>query len=93
MDDISSVDELLKAKNLNADEFDQLKDLIEESRIREKRIREWSSQTRENLERLSQSFQEISERTDQMSHALGIMVEQAEAMYLKLLPKEGFYLE
>ncbi len=88
-----TVDDLLKEKNLTAEEMELFKDLIQETKDRETRIHESTLAARESLARLSETLSTISERTTLLSTMLASVVEQTEMLYLRLMPDHKFYKE
>ncbi len=61
IDEIKTVDDLLKAKNVTPEERELLKDIIEVARTNERKIREYAEQMKANFNRLSQALQTMEE--------------------------------
>lgn len=93
MKEFSSIEELIRSKNLTTEELELHKELIEECRVREQRITEFSKTAQLNLEKLSQSLVTLKQRAVVLGDALRVLQERADNLYLKLLPEEIFYRE
>ena len=93
MDDIKTVDDLLKAKGLTAEELKLFEDLIRETRDREKKSIEMGRLTRENLKKLSDGFTVIAERTFEISKSMDRVLDEMEALYLRSMPESKFHRE
>lgn len=93
MKEISTVEELIRSKNLTDEELELHKDLIEECRMREERIAEFSKVAQMNLEKLSQSLVTLRQRAAVLGDALKVLQERADNLYLKLLPEDIFFRE
>jgi hypothetical protein len=93
MNEIKTVDDLLKAKNVTPEERELLKDIIEIARTNERKIREYAEQMRANFNRLSQALQTMEERTFILNKALQGLLDATDTLHLKLMPSEKFYRE
>ena len=93
MKDRESIDDLIRSKNLTAEELELHKELITECRERESRIEACTEQTRRSLEKVREELRVISERTTCLSYALTRLLDDAESLYLKSLPEEEFFRE
>jgi hypothetical protein len=93
MDKIKTVDDLLKAKNLTREEWDLFKELIEETKDREKKIAQCSAETRENLKRLSEEINRTLEQAAILSKCVEQTLDEMETHYLRIMPDHKFYRE
>jgi hypothetical protein len=93
MGTIKNVDDLLKAKNLTREEWELFRELIEETRDREKKIALCSAQTKENLKRLSEEINRTLEQTVILSKSLERTLDEMETNYLRTMPADKFYRE
>lgn len=93
MKEFKTVEELIRSKNLTAEEMELHKDLIEECRVREERIKEFSRIAQMNLDSLSQSLLTLRQRAVVLGDALKVLQERADNLYLRLLPEDVFYRE
>jgi hypothetical protein len=91
MKELKTVEELIHSKKLTDEELELHKDLIEECRMREQRIAEYSKTAQMNLEKLSHSLVALKQRAVVLGDALKLLQERADNLYLKLLPEEIFY--
>jgi len=92
-DEIKSVDDLIRAKNLTAEELMQFRDIIEESKERERKIEEYANAARSNLDQLSASMRILGERAAIVAKALRISLDEMERIQLRMMPSEKFYRE
>jgi len=93
MDEIKTIEDLIKAKNLTAEEEEKLREVIEECRMREAQIREASEAARRNLEGLSRSFALIVDTIAAVGRGVGELQAEVERLQLKMMPEEAFYRE
>lgn len=93
MDEIKTVEDLIRAKKLTAEEEEQLRDIIEECRVREIQIRETSAAARRNLEGLSRSFGLIVDTIAAVGICVTELQAEVERLQLKMMPEEVFYRE
>jgi len=93
MDNIKTVDDLIKEKKLTLEEREFFKDLIQETKDRDERIALYSWQARENLKKLSATITIILEQTSILSRTLVQTLDEMETYYLRSLPAERFYRE
>jgi len=93
MSDCKSVDELLAIKNLTQEEFELHRDLIEECRHNEKKITECCAYTKENIERMADILDDVSEKMAALSLALQGIIGEAEDISLRVLPEDKFFHE
>ena len=93
MDGIKTVEELLRAKNLNEEELELHRGLIEECLEREKRINESSEEARRQLKRLADGIETVSAKAVMLEQAVRQLVDHLENIYLKTLPEDRFYHE
>lgn len=93
MDEIKTVDDLLRAKNVTDEEHELLKDVIETARTNERKIREYAEQMRSNFTRLSEALQTMEERTFILNRALQGLLDATDSLHLRLMPSEKFYRE
>ena len=83
MDEIKTVDDLLKAKNVTPEEYECLKDFIETAKANEREIREYACRMRSNFDRLSQA----------LNKALQDLLDASETFQLRLMSSDKFYRE
>lgn len=93
MSDYKTVDELLAFKNLTEEEIELHKELIEECRRNEKKINEYCSCTKENIERMADILDDVSEKMVALSLALQDIVGVAEDTSLRMMPEDKFFRE
>jgi len=90
---IKRVNELISVKNLNQQELELHKDLIEECRERETMIEEYSARTQSSLQQLAQACETATERAKILAASIEKVLDEMETLCLKLLPEDQFYHE
>jgi hypothetical protein len=90
---VRTIDDLLRAKHLSAEELELHKELIEQCKERERNIAVCRVETENNLERFARAAEIISQRTTELENALQALVEQTDNLYLKLIPEDHFFHE
>jgi hypothetical protein len=90
MDEVKTVEDLIRAKELSAEEEVQLRDIIEECRAREIQIKEASLAARRNLEGLSRSFGLIIDTIAAVGSCVDELHAEVERLQLKMMPEELF---
>lgn len=93
MEGIKTVDDLIRAKGLTPEEKEQLRDIIEECRIREMKIREASEATKRNLDALSTNAGMIAQAITLVGRTVQELYEETEKLQLRLMPEHEFYRE
>ena len=88
-----TVDELLKSKELTAEEWELHKNLIEDCRKNEALLARHSLETRHNIEKMTSVLDMISLKMVELSLALEKIVGEAEDISLRSLPEDKFYRE
>lgn len=91
MKDIKTVDDLIRAKGLSAEEQEKLRDIIEECRTRELQIREASETARQNLEGLTKTFGMVIDTISNIGKAVDDLHNEVEKLQLKMMPEEQFF--
>lgn len=93
LDNIKSVDDLVRFKNLTEEELESHKNLIEEFRERERKIQKYSRETRENINSFSEELHIVLDRVSLLGDLLRFLMEEMDRFYLKTLPASNFYRE
>ncbi len=88
---VKRIDTLLRMKNLNPQEFEFHKELIEESRDREAIIEECSARAQTSLQQLADTCEAATQRARVLAEAIEKVLDEMEDLCLKLLPDEQFY--
>jgi hypothetical protein len=91
MDNIKTVDDLIRARGLSADEQEKLRDIIEECRVREVQIREASESAKRNLEGLSRAFDSVVDTIYTVSRAVDDLQDEVGRLQLTMMPAEQFF--
>jgi hypothetical protein len=93
MDGVKTVDELLKVRDVTPEEEEQLRDIIEECRLREAQIKEVSDAARQNVVALSDTLKMIFDTFAVVSRSVDALHEEVERFHLRMMPDEHFYRE
>jgi uncharacterized coiled-coil DUF342 family protein len=91
MNGITTVDELIRSKNLSPEEEEQLREIIEECRRREVLIKEASDSARQNIESLARSFGAIVETISDVGKAVEDLHEEVGRLQLRMMPEANFF--
>ncbi len=91
MNGIKTVDELIRARELSAEEQEKLRDIIEECRLREEKIREASESAKRNLEGLSRTFGMMIDTIASVGRAVDELHEEVGKLQLRMMPEENFF--
>lgn len=91
MSEICNIDELIRQKKLTPEEMELHREIIEECREREKKIKEYSESAQQNLTILSREIQSIMEVTTLLKKVTHELLRKTAYLYITLLPKERFY--
>jgi predicted nucleic acid-binding Zn-ribbon protein len=92
-DDIKTVDDLIKAKNLTPEELIQFKDMIDEFKERERKIEEHVTAAKSNLNQLSNTMRILGERASVIGKELRESLDEMERIQLQMMPNDKFYRE
>jgi hypothetical protein len=93
MGEVKTVDDLLKAKGVSGEEMEQLREVIEECRLREVRIKEASDAAWQNIRDLSEALNAIIGTFVMVSKSVDALHEEVAQLQLKMMPEEQFYRE
>jgi hypothetical protein len=93
MKDYRTVEALLNSLNLTREEFEFHKELIEECLENERKITEYSTATKKNMEKIATVLTGIYDNMITMENSLENLAKDAEELYLKMVPSDEFYRE
>lgn len=88
-----TVDDLLKSKELTAEEWELHKDIIEDCRNNEAMLARHHAETKHNIAKMTTVLDMISLKMVELSLALERIVGEAEDTSLRSLPEDKFYRE
>jgi hypothetical protein len=91
MKEIKTVDDLIRAKGLSAEEQEKLRDVIAECRQREVQIKEASETARRNLEGLSRTFGMVMDTISSIGKAVDGLTDEVDRLQLRMMPEEQFF--
>ena len=93
MNEIKTVDDLIRAKNLTPEEEEELRNIIEECRKREVQIQEASDTAKRNIESLTKSFGMIVDTISNVGKAVDELHDEVERLQLRMMPEAQFFHE
>ncbi len=93
MKDYPTVEALLGSLNLTTEEYEYHKHLIEECLENERKINEYSTKTKENMEKIAVVLSGIYDSMITMENSLENLAKSAEELSLKMIPSDEFYHE
>ncbi len=93
MDGVKTVDDLLREKGVTTDEEEQLRDIIEECRLREAQIKEASDAARQNIQALSDTLTMIIDTFAIVGKSVDVLHDEFARLQLRMMPEEQFYRE
>jgi hypothetical protein len=91
MDEIRTVDDLIKAKGLTAEEQEKLREIIAECKEREVQIQTASDQARRSLEGLTKTFSYIVDTISTVGRAVDELHDEVGRLQLRMMPAEQFF--
>jgi hypothetical protein len=91
MDEIKTVDDLIRMKGLTVEEQEKLQDVIAECRAREAQIKTASEQAKRNLEGLTKTFGYIVQTISTVGRAVDELHEEVGRLQLRMMPEEHFF--
>jgi hypothetical protein len=91
MDGVKTVDDLLREKGVTDEEEEQLRDIIEECRLRETQIKEASDAARQNIQTLSDTLTMIIGAFAIVGKSVDALHDEFARLQLRMMPEEHFY--
>jgi archaellum component FlaC len=93
MERAKTVDDLLGEKGVTPEEEKQLREVIEECRMREADIKRASASARENMEKLADTLKMIVDTFAVVSNSVDELHDEVQRLQLRMIPEEHFYRE
>jgi archaellum component FlaC len=93
MERAKTVDDLLREKGVTPAEEEQLREVIEECRMREADIKKASESARENMEKLADTLKMIVDTFAVVSNSVDELHNEVQRLQLRMIPEEHFYRE
>jgi len=93
MENVKSVNDLLKNMNLTEQEFEAHRELIEECMENERKINRSCASTKQNIEKISGVLRHMSQEMAVLSLSLENLVDQAATLSIRMMPSEKFFHE
>ena len=89
----NTVSGLLESLKVTEEELELHKELIEECRESERKITEYSTVTKQNIEKLTAVFFGMHQTMNVLTGVLNYLIAELERLSLKMMPTDMFYHE
>lgn len=86
MKPVKTIDDLIRDKDLSAEELEQHRELIEECRAREVQLKEYSRATRESMRRMTEELDKMSRTAEELWQEAQRLSQRVNGIYLHVAP-------
>jgi polyhydroxyalkanoate synthesis regulator phasin len=83
---VKTIDDLIRDKDLSAEEFERHRELIEECRAREVQLKEYSRATRESMRRMTEELDKMSRTAEELWQEAQRLSQRVNGIYLHVAP-------
>jgi chromosome segregation ATPase len=83
---VKTIDDLIRDKDLSAEELEQHRELIEECRAREVQLKEYSRATRESMRRMTEELDKMSRTAEELWQEAQRLSQRVNGIYLHVAP-------
>jgi chromosome segregation ATPase len=83
---VKTIEDLLREKNLTPEEYERHKQLIEECKVREAQINEYSQASRENIKKMSEELDRLTRSAGELWQAAEKLSQRVSGIYLQVAP-------
>jgi ATP phosphoribosyltransferase regulatory subunit HisZ len=83
---VKTIDDLIRDKDLSAEELERHRELIEECRAREAQLQEYSRATRESMHRMTDELDKMSRTAEQLWQEAQLLTDRVNGICLRLMP-------
>jgi len=81
-----TIDDLIREKDLSAEELERHQELIEECRTREAQLKEYSRATRESMRRMTEELDRMSRTAEELWQEAQRLSQRVNGIYLHVAP-------
>ena len=81
-----TIDDLIREKNLSPEELKRHRELIEECRVRETQLKEYSRSTRDNMQRMTEELEKMSRTAEELWQEAQTLSQRVSGICLRLAP-------
>ena len=86
MKPVKTIEDLIRDKDLSAEELEQHRELIEECRAREVQLKEYSRATRESMRRMTEELDKMSRTAEDLWQEAQRLSQRVNGIYLHVAP-------
>ncbi len=86
MKPVKTIDDLIREKNLSAEELERHRELIEECRAREVQLKEYSRATRESMRRMTEELDKMNRTAEELWQEAQRLSQRVNGIYLHVAP-------
>ena len=86
MKPVKTIDDLIRDKDLSAEELERHRELIEECRTREVQLQEYSRATRESMQRMTDEIDKMSRTAEELWQEAQRLTQRVNGIYLRVTP-------
>jgi len=83
---VKTIDDLIRDKDLSAEELERHRELIEECRAREVQLKEYSRATRESMRRMTEELDKMSRTAEELWQEAQRLSQRVNGIYLHVAP-------
>ena len=88
---LKTIDDLIREKDLSAQELERHRELIDECRAREVQLQEYSRATRESMQRMTEELDRMSRKAEELWHEAQRLSQRVNGIYLHVAPARKVY--
>ena len=86
MKPVKTIDDLIREKDLTAEELERHRELIEECRAREAQLKEYSRATRESMAKMTEELDKLSRTAEELWQEAQRLSRRVNGIYLHVAP-------
>ena len=86
MKPVKTIDDLIREKDLTAEELERHRELIEECRVREAQLKEYSKATRESMVKMTEELDKLSRTAQELWQEAQRLSRRVNGIYLHVAP-------
>ncbi len=86
MKPVKTIDDLIRDKDLSAEELERHRELIEECRAREVQLKEYSRATRESMRRMTEELDKMNRTAEELWQEAQRLSRRVNGIYLHVAP-------
>ncbi len=86
MKPVKTIDDLLREKNLTPEEMERHRELIEECRVRETQINEYSRASQDSMKRMNDELNKLARTAEELWQEAQKLTNRVNGIYLRVTP-------